>query len=147
MTLPREVLDPLVAPKLPLLLLAGYPHLMRQALVQVHTRVSNPRFEGGVAGLTAAPPWRARLWHPVAPSSQVRSASEKRAMLVLNNYVIGVYEEMGDALEQMQWRSLATLRDLCDAAMEGGAPTPLRDATRHNLHAEAAPFAAQERSG
>ena len=74
-------------------------------------------------------------------------ASEKRAMLVLNNYVIGVYEEMGDALEQMQWRSLATLRDLCDAAMEGGAPTPQRDATRHNLHAEAAPFAAQERSG
>jgi len=53
--------------------------------------------------------------------SMVRTPRQQRALLLLNQYVTGAYEEMADKVVDMQWLQLQKLRDLCEAAMEGGS--------------------------
>jgi len=83
-SLTREMLDAVIAPHLPLLMLRGYPVAARAAL------------------------------------SRVRSSGEQTALLLLTQYMGGVYEEMSDKLGDLQWQQLQKLRELCDAAADGG---------------------------
>ena len=83
-SLTREMLDAVIAPHLPLLMLRGYPAAARAAL------------------------------------SRVRSSGQQAALLLLTQYMSGVYEEMSDKLGDLQWQQLQKLRELCDAAAEGG---------------------------
>ena len=50
----------------------------------------------------------------------IRTEEERSALLALSQFVIGVQEEIGDALTELQWRQQQKLRELCDAASEGG---------------------------
>eukprot|EP00965_Chrysotila_dentata_P245936 6206860-Pleurochrysis_carterae.AAC.1 len=52
------------------------------------------------------------------PLPQVRTRTQQRALLALNQYVIGAYEETADAIADMHWKQLNKLRELCDAAQE-----------------------------
>jgi len=38
----------------------------------------------------------------------------------MNQYIMGAYEEMVDSISDMHWLQLEKLRDLCEAALEGG---------------------------
>uniref|UniRef100_A0A7S4BVN1 Uncharacterized protein n=1 Tax=Chrysotila carterae TaxID=13221 RepID=A0A7S4BVN1_CHRCT len=55
-----------------------------------------------------------------AALQKVRTRTQQRALLALNQYVIGAYEETADAIADMHWKQLNKLRELCDAAQEGG---------------------------
>ena len=46
---------------------------------------------------------------------------ERGALLSLANFIVGVQEEVADALSTLQWRQQEKLRELCDAASDGGA--------------------------
>ena len=51
---------------------------------------------------------------------QLRSEEERTALLALSRFVMGVQAEVGGALQELQWRQQQKLRELCDAASEGG---------------------------
>ena len=52
--------------------------------------------------------------------SKVRTPAELSAVQQLNEYMVGVVQQMEDELGDMQWKQQEKLRKLCDAAMEGG---------------------------
>ena len=79
-------LDAAIAPQLPLLMMRGFPTLVRTAL------------------------------------SQVKTPAQQRALLAMNTYMVGLYTEVADKIGDLQWQQLNKLRELCDAAMDGGAP-------------------------
>ena len=65
----------------------------------------------------------------------MRTPRQQRALLLLNQYVTGAYEEMADKVVDMQWLQLQKLRDLCEAAMEASSsrhsPWPALCGLRH----------------
>ena len=79
-------LDAAIAPQLPLLMMRGFPTLVRTAL------------------------------------SQVKTPAQQRALLAMNTYMVGLYTEVADRIGDLQWQQLNKLRELCDAAMDGGTP-------------------------
>ena len=79
-------LDAAIAPQLPLLMMRGFPTLVRTAL------------------------------------SQVKTPAQQRALLAMNTYMVGLYTEVADKIGDLQWQQLNKLRELCDAAMDGGTP-------------------------
>ena len=52
--------------------------------------------------------------------SRVRTVAQHAALLALTQYMGGVYEEMSGKLGDLQWQQLQKLRELCDAANDGG---------------------------
>ena len=52
---------------------------------------------------------------------QVTTPVQQRALLELNQYVIGAVEQLADSAVDLQWQQLNKLRELCDAAMDGGS--------------------------
>lgn len=51
---------------------------------------------------------------------RVRTVAQHAALLALTQYMGGVYEEMSGKLGDLQWQQLQKLRELCDAANDGG---------------------------
>ena len=66
---------------------------------------------------------------------QLRSEEERTALLALSRFVMGVQAEVGGALQELQWRQQQKLRELCDAASEGGTErlVELAEAMRDEL--------------
>ena len=54
----------------------------------------------------------------VLPS--IRTESERGALLALSQLVVSAQQEVADALALLQWRQQLKLRELCDAASDGG---------------------------
>ena len=54
--------------------------------------------------------------------SQVKTPAQQRALLAMNTYMVGLYTEVADKIGDLQWQQLNKLRELCDAAMDGGTP-------------------------
>eukprot|EP00900_Chrysochromulina_parva_P019950 jgi/Chrpa1/27957/Chrysochromulina_OHIO_Genome00008715-RA len=52
--------------------------------------------------------------------STIRTQGERAALLALSEYVTDAQREIADALEELQWRQQQKLRELCDAATDGG---------------------------
>ncbi|EOD30068.1 hypothetical protein EMIHUDRAFT_462931 [Emiliania huxleyi CCMP1516] len=52
---------------------------------------------------------------------QVTTPVQQRALLELNQYVIGAVEQLADSAVDLQWQQLNKLRELCDAAVDGGS--------------------------
>jgi hypothetical protein len=52
--------------------------------------------------------------------TSIETEGKRTALLALAEFVTGVQEEVGDALGELQWRQQQKLRELCDAAMDGG---------------------------
>jgi len=52
--------------------------------------------------------------------SSVKTEEQRAALLQLTEFVMGVHNELGDELSSLQWRQQEKLRELCDAAAEGG---------------------------
>jgi len=52
--------------------------------------------------------------------SKVRTVAQQAALLSLTQYMSGVYDEMSRKLGDLQWQQLQKLRELCDAANDGG---------------------------
>lgn len=50
----------------------------------------------------------------------IKTEGQRMALLEVCQYVTGVHEEIGDALVELEWQQQMKLRDLCDAAREGG---------------------------
>jgi hypothetical protein len=50
----------------------------------------------------------------------VRTVGARDALLALSEYVLGAQQEVADALSDLQWRQQQKLRELCDAALDGG---------------------------
>ena len=55
----------------------------------------------------------------VLPS--IRTEEQRAALLAVSQFVMGVQQEIGDALTELQWRQQEKVRELCEAALEGGA--------------------------
>lgn len=70
--------------------------------------------------------------------TEVSTPSQLRAVQELNNYMVGVYGQMGDALGDLEWKQQQKLRELCEAAMEGGTEALLEtaEAMRADLDAD-----------
>ena len=52
--------------------------------------------------------------------TSVRTEGERTALLALCSLVTEVQQEIGDTLTELQWRQQQKLRELCDAATDGG---------------------------
>lgn len=50
----------------------------------------------------------------------VKTSEERTALLSLCKFVTSVQAEIGEALVELQWRQQQKLRELCDAATDGG---------------------------
>ena len=50
----------------------------------------------------------------------IRTEGERAALLALSEYVMEAQREIAEALEELQWRQQQKLRELCDAATDGG---------------------------
>ena len=52
--------------------------------------------------------------------ANLRSPIEQQALFEINVYLLGVYEQIADDAVDLEWLQLNKLRELCDAAAEGG---------------------------
>jgi hypothetical protein len=55
-------------------------------------------------------------------SGKVRTEPQRAALAVLSEFVATAQQEVADELTAMQWKQQEKLRELCDAAAEGGTP-------------------------
>ena len=51
---------------------------------------------------------------------RISTEGERAALLKLSEYVVTAQTEVADALGQLEWRQAQKLRELCEAAMDGG---------------------------
>ena len=65
----------------------------------------------------------------------IKTEEERTALLALSQFVLGVQQEVSEALVELQWRQQQKLRELCDAATEGGTERVLElaEAMREEL--------------
>ena len=59
----------------------------------------------------------------------VRTEGQRGALLALSQYVMGAQQEIADALGTLEWQQAQKVRDLCDAAVEGGTERLIEMAT------------------
>ena len=61
-------------------------------------------------------------------TTSIRTEGERKALLVVSEFVMGAQQEVADALSELQWRQMQKLRELCEvraaaAAMSHNART------------------------
>jgi len=59
----------------------------------------------------------------------ITTEGKRAALLTLSEFVVGAQQEVADALSDLQWRQQQKLRELCDAALEGGTEACIELAT------------------
>ena len=56
----------------------------------------------------------------VLEKGHIRTEGQRGALLALSEYVVEVQTELANSLGELEWRQAQKLRELCDAAIEGG---------------------------
>lgn len=76
---------------------------------------------------------------------KVRSPEQQLALLELNRYVLGAYEEMADGVVDLQWQQLNKMRELC--GLPARAPSPPSGAARGTCCSRAPAIVRLDRHG